>query len=114
MSSFRARLNGLDPLDMEVLERVLDATLSTMHPGGHLDSDEELEAALRLELIDIARTSGISDPAALKDILLATMPGIQRGERHQSASEAEALQAPELLTEGEGDQSRSFSNGMTD
>jgi hypothetical protein len=101
MSSFRARLNGLDPLDMEVLERVLDATFATMHPGGHLDSDEELEAALRLELIDIARASGISDAVALKDILLATMPGIQGG--HQSASEAEALQAPELLTEGDGD-----------
>ena len=75
---------------MEVLERVLDATLSMINPGGHLDSDEELEAALRLELIDIARESGISDPVILKDILLATTPGIQREERHQSASEAEA------------------------
>jgi len=103
MSFFRARLNGLDPLDMEVLERVLDATLSMINPGGHLDSDEELEAALRLELIDIARVSGISDPVALKDILLATMPGILRGERHESASEAEVLQAPELLIEGDDD-----------
>ena len=101
MSFFRARLNGLDPLDMEVLETVLDAILAT--PGGHLDSDEELEAALRLELIDIARGSGVSDPVVLKDILLATMPGIQREEQHESASEAEALQAPELLTEGDGD-----------
>ena len=88
---------------MEVLERVLDATLSMMNPGGHLDSDEELEAALRLELIDIARVSGVSDPGVLKDILLATMPVIQRGERHDSADEAEALQAPELLTRNIGD-----------
>ena len=103
MSSFRARLNGLDPLDMEVLETVLDATLSMINPGGHLDSDEELEAALRLELIDLARVSGISDPVALRDILLATMLAIPRGKRRESASEAEALQAPGLLTEGEGD-----------
>ena len=82
---------------------MLDAALSMINPGGHLDSDEELEAALRLELIDIALVSGISDPGALKDILLATMPGIQRGERHDSADEAEALQAPELLTDGDGD-----------
>ena len=82
---------------------MVDATLSMIDPGGHLDSYEELEAALRLELIDIARVSGISDPVALKDILLATMPEIQRGERHRSASEAEALQAPELLTEGDGE-----------
>ena len=99
MSSFRARLNGLDPLDMEVLERVLDATLSMINPGGHLDSDEELEAALRLELIDIAHASGISDPVALKDILLATTPGIQRG----SDIRVQAKPRPELLTEGEGD-----------
>ena len=38
------------------------------------ESDEELEAALRRELIEIARLNGVSDPETLKDLLLASMP----------------------------------------
>jgi hypothetical protein len=38
-----------------------------------LDSDEALEAALRRELIEIARSQGVSDAEALRDILLAAL-----------------------------------------
>jgi len=40
----------------------------------YADSDEELEAALRRELIEIARFNGVSDPETLRDILLASLP----------------------------------------
>jgi hypothetical protein len=38
------------------------------------ESDEELEAALRCELIEIARSNGVNDPETLKEIWLASMP----------------------------------------
>jgi hypothetical protein len=69
--------NELDPLDNEILERALDATWDAIKSTGqHLEaeSDEELEVALRRELIEIARLNGVSDPATLKDILLASIP----------------------------------------
>jgi hypothetical protein len=43
------------------------------------ESDEALEAALRRELIEIARFNGVSDPETLQDILLATMPPVKPG-----------------------------------
>jgi hypothetical protein len=38
------------------------------------DSDEDLEAALRRELIEIARLYGLSEPEAMWDILLDNSP----------------------------------------
>ena len=35
-----------------------------------LESDEELEAALRRELAEIARANGVNDPDVLLDILI--------------------------------------------
>ena len=63
-----------DPL--EILKRAFDAALAIKKSDQHFDaeSDEELEAALRRELIEIARLNGVSDPETLKDILLASMP----------------------------------------
>jgi len=69
--------NELDPLDSEILEKALDATWDAIKSTGqHLEaeSDEELEFALRRELIEIVRLNGVSDPATLKDILLASIP----------------------------------------
>ena len=60
----------MDPLDSEILERAFETTWDTIKgTDQHFDaeSDEELEAALRRELI--ARFNGISDPETLKDIL---------------------------------------------
>ena len=64
----------LDPLDLEVLERAFEGALTAMKEDGVLDeleSDQDLEAALRSELIEIARSSGVSDAEASRDALLA-------------------------------------------
>lgn len=64
----------LDPLDLEVLERALEGALTAIKENAMLDeleSDQDLEAALREELIEIARSSGVSDADALRDALLA-------------------------------------------
>ena len=75
MSFYKSPRNELDPLDNEILERAFDASWDAIKSTGqHLDaeSDEELEAALRRELIEIARLNGVSDPEMLKDILLSS------------------------------------------
>jgi hypothetical protein len=77
MSFYKSPSNELDPLDNEILERAFDATWDAIKGTGHhfdAESDEELEAALRRELIEIARLNGMNDPETLKDILLASMP----------------------------------------
>jgi hypothetical protein len=77
LSIYKSARNELDPLDNEILERALDATRYAIKTTGqHFDaeSDEELEAALRRELIEIARLNGVRDSETLKDILLASMP----------------------------------------
>lgn len=77
MSLYKSPKNELDPLDREFLERAFDAT-GELIKGSHqlfdADSDEELEAEVRRELVEIARVNGVSDPETLKDILLAIMP----------------------------------------
>jgi hypothetical protein len=63
----------LDPLDVELLERAVDAVMVAIKAnsqGSDFDSDEELEAALRSELIEIARLNGLTEPEVLRDILL--------------------------------------------
>jgi hypothetical protein len=77
MSSYKSPRNELDPLDNEILERALDAALEAIKKKGQrfeAETDEELEAALRRDLIEIARFNGVSDPETLRDILLASMP----------------------------------------
>jgi hypothetical protein len=62
-----------DPLDLEILERAFDGALATLKEDearADLDSDEELEATLRRELIEIARLNGVNDAETLRDILL--------------------------------------------
>ena len=44
------------------------------HQHFDADSDEELEAELRRELVEIARVNGVSDPETLKDVLLVRAP----------------------------------------
>ena len=77
MSVYKSTENELDPLDREFLERAFDATWEAIkgsHQHFDADSDEELEAEVRRELIEIARVNGVSDPETLKDVLLASMP----------------------------------------
>ena len=67
----------LDPLDLEILERAFESAWAAFkEKAGYadLDSDKELEAALRRELIDIVRCNGGKDAETLRDILLATWP----------------------------------------
>jgi hypothetical protein len=69
-SKFR---DAFDPLDLEILERAFDGALATLKEDearADLDSDEELEATLRRELIEIARLNGVNDAETLRDILL--------------------------------------------
>ena len=57
MVLFRSFRHELDPLDLEILERAFDATWAAFKentPPHDFDSDEDLEAALRRELIEIA------------------------------------------------------------
>jgi hypothetical protein len=66
----------LDPLDLEILEKAFESAWVAVKENGalvDLDSDEELEAALRRELIEIARFDGASDAETLLDVLLATL-----------------------------------------
>jgi hypothetical protein len=70
------------------LERAFNATWDSIKSSGqHFDteSDEELEAALRRELIEIARLNGASNPESLKDILLASMPPARAALRRQGS-----------------------------
>jgi hypothetical protein len=77
MVLFTSRRHELDPLDLEILERAVDATwvaVKENHPHLDFDSDEGLEAVIRRELIKIACFNGVSDPETLRDILLANLP----------------------------------------
>ena len=77
MSVYKSTKNALDPLDREILEGAFDATwegIKGSHQHSDADSDEELEAKVRRELVEIARLNGASDPETLKDIWLASMP----------------------------------------
>jgi hypothetical protein len=67
-----------DPLDQEILERALgaaEAAVRDVKPPIEFDSDEELERALRRELIEIACTNGVSDAESLRDLVLAKLLG---------------------------------------
>jgi hypothetical protein len=69
VSKFR---RDLDPLDLELLERAWVAVKEN-DSLNDLDSDEALEAILRFELIEIARSHGVSDAETLRDVLLAAL-----------------------------------------
>ena len=75
---FRSLREKFDPLDREILERAFDAAWAAVK-GGHapvdFDSDEGLESILQRELIEIACFNGVSDPEALRDMLLARIRG---------------------------------------
>jgi hypothetical protein len=73
----------LDPLDNEFLERALKSAGSAVKQNSsniNLDSDEQLEAELKRELIEIAHSIahsyGASDAEILCDVLLAKHFGV--------------------------------------
>jgi hypothetical protein len=74
---FRSLRHGLDPLDLEILERAFESTWSAVKDSDSsldFDSDEGLELILRRELIEIACFNGLTDPESLRDILLSRLP----------------------------------------
>lgn len=65
----------LDPLDCELLERAIEGVLIAVkenHALDELEHDEQLEAALERELVEITLSNGAADADWLRDILLAT------------------------------------------
>ena len=75
---FRSLRHQFDSLDREILERAFDATWSAVKDSPvDFDSDEGLETILRRKLIEIARFNGVSDPEALRDILLSRLPSVE-------------------------------------
>jgi len=67
-------MTSFDPLDLEIMERALKdakAAVQNNDPRLDFDTDEELEAALRRELIEIV--TAVSDPERLLDLVLARL-----------------------------------------
>jgi hypothetical protein len=63
--------HDLDPLDRELMERALDSVWEAIKNGEGISdygSDEELEAALRCELTDVARNKGVEDAETLREV----------------------------------------------
>ena len=63
----------LDPLDLEVLERALESkpdAIKSPPAVAELESDEELELALRRELAEMIRASDVNDADALLDLFI--------------------------------------------
>ena len=60
----------LDPLDREVLDRAFDEALAMVHTKANTliksGSDEELEALLRRELMEIASFNGLDEQSVQK------------------------------------------------
>jgi hypothetical protein len=79
----------LDPLDLEIVERALQGVCEGITAGSaplDLESDEELERALRRELAETVRASGVTDAEALLDILFERRGEIDwRGSASQPA-----------------------------
>jgi hypothetical protein len=67
----------LDSLELKLVGRALESTWTPVKGkqvlNSQLDSDEELEANLRRELIEIALANGVGDAEMLRDILLNTL-----------------------------------------
>jgi hypothetical protein len=66
----------LNLLELEILQKAFGNGLLTIKENKtaiDLVSDEELEAALRSELTDIARSNGVSDAEACKDLFFAAL-----------------------------------------
>ncbi len=62
----------LDARDLEIMESAIDGisdAITDDTTSVELESDEELEAALRRELMEIAYSNGVSDHEALRDII---------------------------------------------
>jgi hypothetical protein len=77
MGSFRHPKQAFDPLDLEIMERALDAAwaiIKARQPLGDQQDDEELRTALSEKLISLAETYGVTDSESLRSLLLGEPP----------------------------------------
>jgi hypothetical protein len=68
--------HDLDPFDRELIERAFESAWAAIKRSeviSDYESDQELEAALRVELIDLARNNGLNDAETLRDLVLTTL-----------------------------------------
>jgi hypothetical protein len=84
----------LDPLDLEIVERTVQGAWDAIKAscGPELESDEVLEIALRRELAEMVRASGVSDADVLLDMLIEAMSkkdGEARPQSHASSLASE-------------------------
>lgn len=90
LSRFRREL---DPLDLEIIEMAFDGAWDAIEQKSaslELDSDKQLEAALRRELIEIAFSIGLSDPEALRDALVTDLADIVQQHLRDAGSTAQS------------------------
>ena len=76
MDLLKSPRQKLDPLDVEILERAFDAALAVVKEN-QFDSDEGLETILRRELIEIACFNGVSDPEALRNLVVTNLSPVR-------------------------------------
>jgi len=80
-------------LDREILEKASGGLRDWLKQDGtpvKLDSDKALEAALRRELVEMIRSSGVSNPEALPDIPVADLSDRYSSEPQVPATEEKA------------------------
>jgi hypothetical protein len=79
----------LDPLDLEMIERAVEGiseVVETCRAQVDLESDKGLEVALRRELAEMVRASGVGDVEVLLDLLIDGMHAMICGRICWSAS----------------------------
>jgi hypothetical protein len=77
MASFRDPKQFFDPLDLEIMERALDAAWATIKAQHAIDdarSEEELRGFFGEKLIAIAKVYGVTDPETMRSQLLEEGP----------------------------------------
>ena len=76
MGSCRHPKEVFDPLDLEIMERVLDAALRTLKAHHVIDArgEDELRSFMGDKLTSIDQVYGVSDAATLRGRLLREIP----------------------------------------
>jgi hypothetical protein len=102
MGSFRHPKQYFDPLDLEIMERALNAAWRHIKAYKPVDnarrSDEELKSFLAEKLVAIATVHGVSDPETLRSLLLGGSPLVTALPQTASlaASPEPSLRFPEI------------------
>ena len=90
-------MSSLDPHDKELFQSAVDAVCSRVN-ADEIDSDEELEAALRCELLSIACVNGVSDPEHLLELVFGVCEAIDDASEEEMTLEEITAEIQQLLT----------------